>query len=270
MRILAIVGSGRDGNTLTLTEIFLRKMEALATASGEEFQSEILQLRDLKLPFCLSCHNCVTEKGDQYCPHHEIVAVVAKKLLAADGVILASPVYSLQISGLMKNLIDHLSFYFHRPCLFDKYGLALTDTAGSGHRAAGGYLQTVMHAWGIGKPQVLPLALRNVKVVMDRKMERKLTRAAERFYSQITNKESSSPSLYDLGYFNIWRVFISTSPPPGADYEYWQKRGWLDQNYYYTAGVSSVKLALGGFLYRLMKKLLSKSSKPEREVQSQN
>ncbi len=267
MRVLGIVGSGRDGNTLELTENILQRMERYATAYGQEFEGEILKLKDLELPLCRSCHNCVTEKGEKYCPHREIVAKVEEKIQAADGIILASPVSSLQVTGLMKNLIDHFSFYFHRPRLFDKYGLALTNTAGAGHKASGRYLQSVLHAWGIGKPQILPLMLANVKVVMDNKMDRRLERAARKFYFQISHRKASSPSLYDIIYYSVWRGFISTGSPKEADYDYWQKHGWLDQNYYYTSDINPVKLAIGGLFYRLLRRTFAKQQAQNERIE---
>lgn len=261
MRVLAIVGSGREGNTLELTKNILKRMQAFALADGLEFEEEIIRLRELELPFCMSCHNCVTEKGDKYCPHRDVARGVEQKLHAADGIILASPVYSLQVSGLMKNLIDHFSFYFHRPCLFDKCGLALTNTAGAGHKASGKYLQSVMHAWGIAKPQKLSLALANIKVVIDKKMDRKLNQAARKFYLAIAKPKPYNPTFYDVIYYNFWRAFIATGSPGDADYDYWHERGWFKQNYYYTEGVSAPRRAIGGLAFAVMSKIFAKNSK---------
>ena len=44
--------------------------------------------------------------------------------------IITSPVYSLQISGQLKNFIDHMSYNFHRPKYFNKKALIITTTGG--------------------------------------------------------------------------------------------------------------------------------------------
>ncbi|WP_347707330.1 NAD(P)H-dependent oxidoreductase [Clostridium sporogenes] len=47
----------------------------------------------------------------------------------ADALIVTSPVYSLQITGLLKNSIDHMAYNFHRPRFFTKKALVITTTA---------------------------------------------------------------------------------------------------------------------------------------------
>ncbi|WP_409069976.1 hypothetical protein ACFLKB_12625 [Clostridium sp. FAM 1755] len=40
----------------------------------------------------------------------------------------------MQITGLLKNSIDHMSYNFHRPRFFTKKALVITTTAGAGHK----------------------------------------------------------------------------------------------------------------------------------------
>ena len=61
----------------------------------------------------------------------------------ADGVIFATPVYGLAVTGLMKTFIDRFSYIFPRPRFFDKRALLLTTTGLVGEKDVLRYLDTV-------------------------------------------------------------------------------------------------------------------------------
>jgi NAD(P)H-dependent FMN reductase len=62
---------------------------------------EILDLRNLSLPFC---------NGGQDYPDYPDVETLRKAVKEADGLILATPEYHGSISGVMKNALDLMSF----------------------------------------------------------------------------------------------------------------------------------------------------------------
>ncbi|WP_196000457.1 NAD(P)H-dependent oxidoreductase [Clostridium sp. 1001271B_151109_B4] len=60
-----------------------------------------------------------------FCPHKDIIQRIVSKIEEADAIIITSPVYSMQITGLLKNFIDHMSYNFHRPRFFYKKVLTM-------------------------------------------------------------------------------------------------------------------------------------------------
>jgi multimeric flavodoxin WrbA len=114
MKILAIMGSPRRGNSLKLTRLI---EDELKDMSSVDF--EYLFLKDTQLANCIGCHLCI-QKGEQMCPLHDDRDLIIKKIEDADGVIFVSPVYMFTITALMKNFVDHLAFLVHRPCFFHK------------------------------------------------------------------------------------------------------------------------------------------------------
>lgn len=258
MKIVAVTGSGRDGNNLVLTEEIIKRLRKRAREEGLPFSAEIIKLRKVKLPFCISCHNCVTEKGEQYCPHKGEVGFLREKLEGADGIILGSPVSSLQVTGLMKSFIDHFSFYFHRPPLFQQRGLVITNTAGAGHIGAGKYLQTVLHAWGIPRPHRLSLQLQSLTVELDEKREKQLQKTADKFFQELVNKRDYRPSFIDVVYFSVWRAMASVGSPGEADYDYWRAKDWLDKRYY-TQPVGVMKGSFGQLLFKFFRTHFAKN-----------
>lgn len=99
IKVLGISGSARkNGNTA----ILIRKvLEELNTAG---IKTELLQLSDLMIEPCKACWNCCGQKN---CIHKkDMFCEVFEKMIAADGIILGSPVYSANISSRMQAFIE--------------------------------------------------------------------------------------------------------------------------------------------------------------------
>lgn len=67
----------------------------------------------------------------------------------ADGIIFASPVYGMNVPGLMKVLVDRFSYIFHRPRFFEKKALLLCTTGALGQKDVLKYLGLVAGVWGL-------------------------------------------------------------------------------------------------------------------------
>ena len=104
MKILAVCGSPRlRGNTSYLVG------EALKAASAEGIETEKISLNRYKVGPCLACKNCAELA---VCAVKDDGALVLEKLLAADGIILATPVYFYNVSAQLKALIDRCHFFY--------------------------------------------------------------------------------------------------------------------------------------------------------------
>jgi multimeric flavodoxin WrbA len=101
MKVLAINGSARkDGNTAMLVGHVLKELEA------EGIRTEMVQLAGKTLHGCRACYQCF-EKTDRRCAVKDDAANdLIEKMLAADGLILASPTYFADVTAEMKALID--------------------------------------------------------------------------------------------------------------------------------------------------------------------
>ena len=96
-KVLIIGGSPRkDGNSELLCKEFARG----ANEAGN--QTEYISLADKKIGFCTACYAC--EKGS--CPQKDDAAGIIQKMLAADVIVLATPVYFYTMSAQLKALID--------------------------------------------------------------------------------------------------------------------------------------------------------------------
>jgi multimeric flavodoxin WrbA len=98
MKVLGILGSPRRGGN---SETLLKALLQGAAAGGAEVE-EVL-LRNLKISPCLEIYHCFK---DGTCPIKDDMQELYGKLLAADVVVLATPVFFYGVSAQAKTMID--------------------------------------------------------------------------------------------------------------------------------------------------------------------
>jgi len=93
-KYILISGSPRKGNTdFVLSEIY----------NGLKGDKELILLRDISLKHCNGCLTCYRTNE---CVIDDKMSKIFKKLLAADVIIIGSPNYYGNVSGLLKDFID--------------------------------------------------------------------------------------------------------------------------------------------------------------------
>lgn len=103
MKVIAINGSAREnGNTRILIERVFKRLEE------EGIETELISLSKNTV---LSCKACFTCGGKAKCTFgdQDIFNSIFEKMKAADGIILASPSYSANISSNMQALLERAS-----------------------------------------------------------------------------------------------------------------------------------------------------------------
>ena len=97
--ILAIISSPRKGgNSETLVEQFVKG----AKEAGHSV--ETVFLRDKKIAPCIACEACLKNGGT--CVQKDDMAEILNKIIAADVIVLSTPVYYYSISAQLKVMID--------------------------------------------------------------------------------------------------------------------------------------------------------------------
>ncbi|MDD5148186.1 MAG: flavodoxin family protein [Candidatus ainarchaeum sp.] len=97
MKILAICGSSRRGNT----EAMLKRILDGAKEAGA--QIELVLLREKQILTCDGCFCCEKTKT---CRLSDDMRLIYPKMFNADVIVLGSPNYFNNVSGLMKNFFD--------------------------------------------------------------------------------------------------------------------------------------------------------------------
>jgi len=98
VKILGVVGSPRVGGN---TELLV--LETLKAAEGEGAKTELIRLAGKEIKPCDACQTC-RRTGD--CHIEDDFKEIFERMVEADGIILASPVYFGSATPQLKALID--------------------------------------------------------------------------------------------------------------------------------------------------------------------
>jgi multimeric flavodoxin WrbA len=106
-KVIAINGSPRKkSNSATL----LQKTLDGAISAGAE--TEMIHLIDIKYQGCISCFACKIKntKYIGYCALKDDLSSVLEKAMEADALVLGSPIYIGDVTGLMRSFIERFAF----------------------------------------------------------------------------------------------------------------------------------------------------------------
>ena len=137
----------RNGNSTRLL------LEAMETAKAEGHTTELVYLSDLKINPCQGCNAC-SAKG--ICVIRDDIPKLQEKLIKADRLILAAPIFMMGLNSQTKIMIDRMQTfwalkYLHHQSLVNE----------SGYERVGLYLG----AAGLKKPDVFDCAERSIKTL---------------------------------------------------------------------------------------------------------
>ncbi|MGI6257275.1 MAG: flavodoxin family protein [Anaerovoracaceae bacterium] len=127
-----LMGSPRNhGNTAKLVAPFMEELAAWGMCC------EMIRLHDLKLEPCIACRICQDVHDDFGCFQDDDMAEIFEKVLAADLLVLATPIYSWYATPPMKAVMDRLVYGMNKyygkekgPSLWAGKPLALITTCG--------------------------------------------------------------------------------------------------------------------------------------------
>lgn len=108
MKVLILNGSPRENGN---TSVALKEMEQVFEQEGIEFETILVGNKDIR--GCIACGKC-GETGK--CVFDDAVNEIAPKLEAADGLVIASPVYYASANATLMALLHRLFYSTH----FDK------------------------------------------------------------------------------------------------------------------------------------------------------
>lgn len=101
MKVIAVVGSLRDGNTNYLVEETIREFQ-----SKKNVQIQKIHLKNINMNFCNGCLICDTTGN---CVYDDDMSSLISQIRDADAFIFATPARWGLLSGEMKTFIDRLN-----------------------------------------------------------------------------------------------------------------------------------------------------------------
>ena len=134
MKILAICGSPRGNKSQT--KVLAREVLKAAQAQGADV--DMTDLSEARIEFCHACEACHQKPG---CVIDDDANTILAKVLNADGLVLASPVYLNQVTAQLKAVLDRSSHFVHCMRLIGKYLAVVTTSGGGGGTQVQAYLR---------------------------------------------------------------------------------------------------------------------------------
>lgn len=260
MKIVVINGSPRKGITHESMNVVKSAMQKLGEVEFVEFRLP----QDLPV-FCHGCFQCFMQ-GECRCPDAAQVQPIVQELLSADGWIIGSPIYALQLSAGLKALFDHTAYCFlnHRPRFFTQKALVITTTAGAGIKSTSKYIAQTMSFWGVNKiyqygQPVMALKWDEIPSKTKEKLVRNLQRVAVEFYRDVESKVMHSPSFIQSVMFNAGKALNASYDDTNEDKKYWAEHGWLaNDSRYFTknAKLGPLKSVIGGLTRWMMGRVM--------------
>jgi multimeric flavodoxin WrbA len=218
MKVLLISSSPHREQSST----YLLATEVMRGLQGEGASCEEMHLSDYDVRFCKSCETC--HKKMLQCVIEDDVPMILRKMLDADGIVLATPNYINNVTGSLKTLLDRSSHFIHCKRLLGKY-VAAAVTSGSGHAEMvpeyiGFYGRTcgAQYSGGVSAIHSFDQEKKDEAFRLGKKMAADM-RTKKSYPEQIEMIEESKK--------HFARVMKLRKDDWVEEYRYWVEHGWL-------------------------------------------
>jgi len=195
--------------------------KTLEAARSQGAEVEMVDLSQGRLEFCRACEACHCKPG---CILKDDGTPLLEKMLAVDGLVLASPVYLNQVTAQLKAALDRTSHFVHCLRLMGKYLAVVTTCGGGGGSDVQAYLKKyaitvgAQYVGGVdAKAPLQPADLAAAAALGETLVA--AIREKKKFPAQLRGIESQKQYFGKLIAMrkNQW-VF---------EYQYWKDQGWL-------------------------------------------
>lgn len=147
---------GKGSTTLGFVKAVLNK--TIESVGEDKIKVDLYTPTSSKIDNCKGCSNCFFKVE---CPQdkNDDMKIIKEKMINADFIIFASPVYVHNVSGDMKIFFDRIGYWTHIMRLSGKAGIAIATSSGNGLDLTVNYIHKIMVFLGIkvvGRFGVIP------------------------------------------------------------------------------------------------------------------
>jgi len=265
LKILTIHGSPYKRNTYEVTMEFLKEL-----GNKVETDVEHVFLYQENLGLCRGCGNCIVI-GEDSCPNKDRIREIHLLMLEADAVIIATPIYALQVTSMVKNFLERSAYIMHRPSYFGKWFMSISTQAYSGDKDAAKYLANSMHFLGFNIIPGLRLTMEPGSEVISHNnvIKKKIEEAVKEFQNIVMKNKLPIPTMKELMMFRFRRSVINLTSYKETfpkDVEYFQENDWLKKDYYYDVHLNPLMKVSGRFFDMLGRRMIKDENQQKVKV----
>ena len=242
MKYVIINGSPKRKNTWKMVQ------QAKTNLNGE---FEEIHLMEEKIPLCNGCSNCIVENEDK-CPHRDKVKSIVDKMMDAEGIIIASPVYALNVTALLKNFFDHTAYFYHRPEFFTKKALVVVSTAGAGQKNVAKYIDETLRHWGVNKVYKITHAFGGSESIDAKKIDD----VSQKFAKDVESKKLHNPKLGDIVFYDVWKAMAFSSESIDVDKRFWVENNLVDYDFAPEIKLNIFKKLFSKMMFFILKRVI--------------
>lgn len=223
MKIFAYVGTSRNETSKTF-EVVKKLVNQIELNSKSQVKYEIYHPENTSIINCTGCLGCFQGRN---CPldKKDDMEMLKKKMLAANVVILGSPVFLHQITGTVKTIIDRTSYWTHLFKLTGKVGLSVSTSSTNGNEHVDYYLDKFQMHQGIYT--IPPLSLQ-MDVLNQNEIEEMIEESAAEIVDAYKNLKKKNPTLKQERSFQAFKKIQSELERRTSESRYWIDNGLVD------------------------------------------
>ncbi|MEI4603322.1 flavodoxin family protein [Bacillus thuringiensis] len=218
-KVFAYVGSRNPQSRLTL---YVERM-LTNLAQKNEVDYDLYTADKTNINHSTGCKNCFNAgfcELDKKIDDH--MDIIKQKMLEADFIILASPVYSHNVSGDMKALVDRLSYWCHLMRLAGKPGIVVASAESNGSIQVLSYLEKIACCLGIS-------VIERIGVVQaDSSSEERFVEYIDLISKYLTGEEIVKSNQSLEKFFKTMQWVYSKYPEDHVEHLFWKNNGLLE------------------------------------------
>jgi len=218
MKVLLISSSPHKEKSRT----FLLAKEVLKGLEQEGVDSETIHLDNFKIFFCKHCDQC--HKIILHCSVPDDVRIILKKMLEADGIILASPNYINQVTASMKALFERSAHFIHCKRLLGKYVIGVVSSGSGQNKEVLDYIKFYANTCGAQYSGGVSCGIQ-----VSKEQTEEACALGRKLSADIKEKKAYPEQIefIEQGRKHFREIIRLRKNDWQQEYEYWLDKGWL-------------------------------------------
>ncbi len=260
-KVVAINGSPHEG--VGNTSLMIGMLEEHLNKEG--FELEHIMLSRHLINYCTGCALCL-EKGT--CWIKDDHKALAAKVLDADALILASPVYFHHVTAQMKTFLDRSLSFGHKPRPTWKPGLAVSVSAGWGETDTARYLGGVLRAFGaFNVGELTSIAVGPGEFIGKEAVEARAKDLARDLVLAVREGRRYPATCDDLEFWQFMGKLVHDHPElMKSDHEHWKEHGLYESFEAYVGQTQSTGTRTPEMRRAWLKDLMKRHAQTRRET----